>query len=571
MPVGKKVVIVLDQFEQWLHAKKEETNTDLVQALRQCEGGRVQCIVMVRDDFWMAVIRFMRELEVRLVEGQNSAAVDLFDLDHARKVLAALGRAFGKLPENPAVTSEDQKEFLKQAVSGLAQEGKVICVRLALFAEMMKGKSWTPTTLKEVGGAEGVGVTFLEETFSAATASPKHRYHQKAARADLKILLPETGSDIKGHMRSYAELLEASGYGSRPKDFGDLIRILDNEIRLITPTDPGGKEAISNSVLQTKPGQKYYQLTHDYLVQSLREWLTRKQQESRRGRAELLLADRAAVWNARPENRQLPSLWQWFTIRWWTRKKIWTPPQTKMMAKTGRYHAVRGLVSAVLFAVVLFTGLAILEQFAEQQKQTVADGLVQSLINADTAQVPAIIGELPRYRKWADPLLRLEYDHASANSRKQLHASLALLSVDPSQVPYLYGRLLEAEAHEVPVIRDALATHKDELLDKLWAVVEKPEKGKESQRLRAAAALAKFDPESEKWAEASGPTVDQLVAENPVFLGVWIESFRPIKRKLLPALRTFIGTPIVGNRNAVWQRTFSPTIPPPNRKFSRIC
>ena len=91
------MLIVLDQFEQWLHAKKEEENTELVQALRQCDGGRVQCVVMVRDDFWLAVTRFMRELEVRLVEGQNSAAVDLFDLDHAEKVLAAFGRAFGRL------------------------------------------------------------------------------------------------------------------------------------------------------------------------------------------------------------------------------------------------------------------------------------------------------------------------------------------------------------------------------------------------------------------------------------------------------------------------------------------
>ena len=66
IPAGKKVLIVLDQFEQWLHAKKEEENTELVQALRQCDGGRVQCIVMVRDDFWMAATRFMRELEIRL-------------------------------------------------------------------------------------------------------------------------------------------------------------------------------------------------------------------------------------------------------------------------------------------------------------------------------------------------------------------------------------------------------------------------------------------------------------------------------------------------------------------------
>ena len=63
---GQKVLMVLDQFEQWLHAKRNEENTELVQALRQCDGGRVQCIVMVRDDFWMAVSRFMRALEIRL-------------------------------------------------------------------------------------------------------------------------------------------------------------------------------------------------------------------------------------------------------------------------------------------------------------------------------------------------------------------------------------------------------------------------------------------------------------------------------------------------------------------------
>ena len=98
IPVGKKVLIVLDQFEQWLHAKRDEENTELVQALRQCDGGRVQCIVMVRDDFWMAVSRFMRELEIRLVEGpEHRPLVDLFDFDHAKKVLAAFGRAFGRL------------------------------------------------------------------------------------------------------------------------------------------------------------------------------------------------------------------------------------------------------------------------------------------------------------------------------------------------------------------------------------------------------------------------------------------------------------------------------------------
>ncbi len=35
------------------------------------------------------------------MDGWNAAAVDLFDLEHARKVLIALGRAHGRLPADP--------------------------------------------------------------------------------------------------------------------------------------------------------------------------------------------------------------------------------------------------------------------------------------------------------------------------------------------------------------------------------------------------------------------------------------------------------------------------------------
>src|SRR5205814_10194892 len=122
----------------------------------------------------------------------------------------------------------------------LAQGGPVISVGLALVAEMVKGKPWTIAALEEVSGTEGVGVTFLEETFSSEKANPKHRLHQKAAQAVLKALLPQMGTDIKGQMRSETELREASGYAGRPRDFDDLVRILDPELRLITPTDPEG-------------------------------------------------------------------------------------------------------------------------------------------------------------------------------------------------------------------------------------------------------------------------------------------------------------------------------------------
>lgn len=547
MPRGKKVLLVLDQFEQWLHASRERLNTDLVQALRQCDGEHLQCILMVRDDFWMATTRLMQHLEVRLVEGQNSAAVDLFDVDHAKKVLAAIGRAFGKLPQNPRENSREQKQFLARAVAGLAREGKVVCVRLAVFAEMMKGKPWSPGFLKAVGGAAGLGATFLEETFSAATAPPDHRYHQKAARAVLTALLPEPGTDIKAHMKSSLQLLEASGYASRPnksgvRDFEDLLRILDSEVRLITPTDPEGKDEgrgeektiASESPSAASPSSlHYYQLTHDYLVPSLRTWLTQKQKETKRGRTELLLADYASVWNARPEHRQLPSLLQWVNIRLLTRKKNWMPPQRKMMAKAGRYHAVRLLVLAVLLTLA---GWGSYQGYGRLQ----AEALRDQLLKADIKNVPSIVEDMAPYRRWIDPLLRDACQRAEVgkepDSRTRLHASIALLPVDAGQTDYLYLRLLEAAPQEISVLCDVLAPRQNDLREQLWTVVEHPDQGTEHRRLRAACALAKYDPQNDRWAAVAGPVVDDLVSVPPAYLERWMDSLKPVSGKLQAAL-----------------------------------
>src|SRR5437762_11806756 len=97
------------------------------------------------------------------------------------------------------------------------------------------------------------------------------------------------------------------------------MRLLDSGLRLVTPTSPDGAlmdsstgeistsgrfasvslpagtlpiEAATNSPDAMK-ATAYYQLAHDYLVPSLREWLTRKQRQTFRGRCELRLAERA--------------------------------------------------------------------------------------------------------------------------------------------------------------------------------------------------------------------------------------------------------------------------------------
>jgi serine/threonine protein kinase/formylglycine-generating enzyme required for sulfatase activity len=518
---GQKVLIIIDQFEQWLQSRQAEQDGELIAALRQCDGEHVQAVVLVRDDFWMAATRFMRELEIDLVPDQNVAVVDLFDPRHARKVLIAFGRAYGTLPDRTADISRDQQSFLDQAIAGLAQDSKIVSVRLALFAEMVRGKPWNPATLREVGGTRGVGVTFLEETFASPQANPKHRLHQRAARAVLKALLPSRDTNLKGRMRPEVELRAASGYADRPRDFADLIHILDPELRLMTPTDPGGSPEEGPTA---QPAGRYYQLTHDYLVHSLRDWLNRKQRETQRGRAELRLEERSGSWNSKPENRQLPSVLEWANIRLLTRKKDWTEPQRRMMRRAGRLHSSRGIGVAVLIALASWAGM-------EAYGHVRSAALVESLRTARTAEVPALVRRISGYRRWANPRLVELLGKIPKSGREELHASLALLPADAAQVNTLYHRLITTTPAEFIVLRDALRPYRSELNPRLWAELKKAKDG-EPDLLPSAGALARFDAGSPRWADLGRKVADALVKVNPVFLGPWLDALRPVRLEL---------------------------------------
>lgn len=518
-PEGGKVLLVIDQFEQWLHANRGTEDSEFVQALRQCDGVRLQCLLIVRDDFWMSVTRFMKELEVRLVEGQNSAAVDLFSMRHARKVLAAFGRAFEALPGFPTEPKKDQIAFISQAVEGLAQDDRVVCVQLSLFAEMVKNKTWTLATLKDVGGTQGVGVTFLDETFNTATSPPEYHRHQRAMREVLRALLPELGTEIKGHMRSRGELLEASGCGESHHDFDEILRILDNELRLITPTDPQGDEA------DEVPGlEPHYQLTHDYLVPSLRDWLTKKQRETRRGRAEIRLAERAALWGTKHERKQLPSFFEWLEIRLSTQRSRWNDREAKLMSTATRNHAVR--LSRAFLVLVVATAIGM-----ESYTYLKAGGLVDRLFAADTAKVPVIIQQMAPYRRWVNFRLRDARTRAKIGSQESLRASLALLPVDREQEGELIDQLLAADPPNVRVIRDALTPGSDEAKKKLWGELETVHMSAD-RRLRAASALASYDPDSPRWGTVVFDIVSTLTGEDLFAITHWSDLLHPIREKL---------------------------------------
>jgi eukaryotic-like serine/threonine-protein kinase len=342
--LNRKLLLIVDQFEQWLSANPNVDNAPLVQALRQVDGDYFQVILMIRDDFILAMNRLMAVLEIPILEGVNFSLVDLFDQKHSRKVLRLFGKALECLPEGEL--SKEQQQFIHKSIESLSVDGKVISVRLSVFADMMKSRPWLISSLNSIGGVEGVGVQFLEETFFSSGASALCKIHHKAAQKVLRALLPSSGSSIKGGMLSLEELKEVSTYANKPRDFEQLLQLLDSDLRLITPTT---QEDDSDS-------KRFYQLAHDYLVPSLQEWLLRKQKETRKGRAELVLEDRGKVWNLNPEKRQLPSLIQCLSIHWNIPSKDWTKPQRKMIKKASKYYLVRSILVASMLLMLGFLG-----------------------------------------------------------------------------------------------------------------------------------------------------------------------------------------------------------------------
>ena len=302
-------------------------------------------------------------------------------------------------------------------------------MRLALFAEMVKGKPWTPATLREVGGTKESASHSWKRRLPPPPLHRTSRYTRRRPRPCSKLCLPEAGTDIKGHMRSHQELLEASGYASRPRDFDELLRILDGQLRLITPTDPEGVEY--QSVTPRPADEKSYQLTHDYLVPSLRDWLSQKQRQTWRGRAELRLAERSASWNAKPENRHLPSLGEFCRIQLFTRKKNWNGPQRKMMGQAARVHGIRWGIAAAVLVVAGLTGMSLRNAVVEKQNATRAEGLVDGLLKADIAEVRSSVSRIEEHRIWTYPLLKQAYDQAKPGSKSKLHAAFALLALRP--------------------------------------------------------------------------------------------------------------------------------------------
>ena len=114
--------------------------------------------------------------------------------------------------------------------------------------------------------------------------------------------------------------------------------------------------------------------------------------------------------------------------------------------------------------------------------------LVRRLLEANLADVPAIVDQIGLHRRWTDPLLWREHERAAEDGPARLHTALALLPIDGSLIDLAYDRLVQATPGDFPILRDALFPYRHEMSGRLWD--DAGSAGDDGRVLRTAGALA---------------------------------------------------------------------------------
>jgi serine/threonine protein kinase len=452
-----KIILFVDQLEQWMHGNRLNADLDFVRALRQCDGFYIQAVLLVRDDFWMATSELMRAVEVPISEGKNAAAVGRFSKRHARKVLTAFGRAYGAIGPDSEETPDPQRVFIRHAVDDLAEGDTVSCVHLAIFAEMMKEKEWNLRTLRSVGGSKGVGIVFLEETFSADTAPARYRQMEGPVAGILQALLPDLGVSIRGHAQDQQRLMVAARLPDDPESFHEVVDVLDHELRLISPT-----MGVDQRQDQEEGATLLYQLTHDFLVSPVREWIRRKQSSTWRGRAALRLEELSRQWKPGQAHRFLPSPPEYVTIVAGVRRRQRSTDARALMKAANWYYGLRAGCTAAVLAVLLLVGLRI--QF--EQKIELIRNRVSQLLVANPYGMEPTLRMLISDRRYAAPLLQAHLK--DADPLQSFRAGLGLIAMkDTSRIDdaaaALAGGLQHAAASECHNVVTALELGPDSI------------------------------------------------------------------------------------------------------------
>lgn len=411
---ARKIVLVLDQFEQWLEACQNYAEDELTEALRQCDAGRLQCLLLVRDDYWMSITRFMRCLEQRIEEGRNAMSLPLFDRRHARNVLRSYGRAVGALPPASTALNRQQKRFVKDAVDSISQNGNVLCVHLTILADMLADKEWGNTSFDRALGAESIGSAFLERHLNDSVKVIKSGWLPLCEGIFSELLPPTTQTSLKAHDRERSELVNACGGLRHGDQFDDCIHYLVQNLKLITRVEAASTPENEGS----NTTESRFRLTHDFFVIPMRQWLMRRRSATLAGRAKARCEQLCHQYQLNKNKRYLPNPIEYTLFKAFVPTRDSTREKKEFLRDSDRYYAIRLALLTVLIIGASFVGSYFWgQQIARQQ--------MASLYISDVADTASIYDRM--LQKPARYIPILERDCESDDVVKGIRSNVGLL------------------------------------------------------------------------------------------------------------------------------------------------
>jgi serine/threonine protein kinase len=200
----------------------------------------------------------------------------------------------------------------------------------------------------------------------------------------------------------------------------------------------------------------------------------------------------------------------------------------------GRHPRQVSAFAAAAVCLAVLVGAIIWQR--DRDRSARAESAVAALRQSDDAQARELIATLVRDPRASVPPLTDAWTAADPDGPDRVRLAAAYVAVAPADrsaehARFLEGRIADAGPHTLRIIRDALAKNADELRPRLWDVVSDEEVAI-GHRFRAAAVLAAWDPDDERWAGNAGYLTRHLLSESPALVAAWVELFRPAERHL---------------------------------------
>jgi formylglycine-generating enzyme required for sulfatase activity/serine/threonine protein kinase len=206
------------------------------------------------------------------------------------------------------------------------------------------------------------------------------------------------------------------------------------------------------------------------------------------------------------------------------------------------YTSAAALVSVLailVISMVMIMNSARIARDALEENLTLemqrSKAMITSLEQAPAEAVPTLLQGMEAIREKIKPSIESRWMAQGLPDPQRVRLALARLPYDESVNAYLQSQFLLSTPADSIMIRNALKPRGKELAESFWQSVESLETLPE-KRLRAASALAEFDPENSRWNEIAKPTVAAMLASNPFDWPIWIDGLRPAREHLLPAL-----------------------------------